>query len=122
MTVRPSLLGSLPFLNFWERDIEPKWHELAQRVTTLAPREFMVFKRGETLPIKLRSYSMPDPQASPDVLALRQQMIDTSGRNFASSKDDLLRQVEAHMTEVALGFGTDYGEFRPEDGDFWEEG
>lgn len=118
MKVRPSRLGILPFLNFWSNDQEPKWHELAQRLTTLAPREFMVFRRGEIKPVKLRTFDMPDPIGSGQIGESVRRMKDASGEIFASPKSEVQKELEAHLAQIALGFGGEIGAQQSEG--FWE--
>ena len=118
MKVRPGRIGILPFMNFWSNDQEPRWHELAQRLTTLAPREFMVFRRGEIKPTKLRTFDMPDPIRTPQSNENLQRMIDTSGRLFASAKPEVQQALESHLAQIAMSEGDDEGS-QPTD-DFWE--
>jgi len=78
------------------------WEGLALKLANLQPREFWYRRRGAYKPIKQHSYSMPDPIYTHDLKYRIKALRDTSGHQFARSKESVIqdrKNVSIHTKE-----------------------
>jgi hypothetical protein len=62
------------------------WDHLAHALTGLKPREFWCKKRGVYRPSKHRTYSMPDPKLTNEMIENKNALVELSGERFGRLK------------------------------------
>ncbi len=81
-----------PFPVQVQKVLGPK--ELVTMLTVLAPREFVLKRRGPYAPVKLITLEAPTPGMTPELLDARQQLIRISGERYGILKAEARREVE----------------------------
>ena len=111
--VRFNRSGLLPFPRIWSRQDKPGWDGLALLLSKLRPREFWVRRRGPYLPIKQRTFEMPDPVLDIELESRMQALLDLSGKRFGRLKSE----VEPEFKHRYAHFQN--GKTRERQDDFW---
>ncbi len=94
-TIRPPRLWNFP--TFGEQGNTAGWDSLAQTLTKLRFREFWFRRRGPTRPSKHKTFNMPQPFFSTEVLEKMYSLFDTSGRLYSRLKKDVQEEVANHQ-------------------------
>jgi hypothetical protein len=101
--------------NFTEETITHA--EKVSWIQKLAMREFLTKHRGERLPRKARSFDMPDPKWTPELIDAKQRIIETAGRRFGRLKSEV-RAAPIYVPNKAAA--TRANPISKEDNDFYD--
>jgi len=94
-------IGNLPFLMVNENQIPLGWDGLAQTLTKLPQRQYWSKRRGTYMPVKYRTFNVPDPVLSPEALANIAELLDASGQRFGTLKSVVQREYSEFRSHAA---------------------
>ena len=90
-----------PLLTLEERQTALGWEGLAQLLASLRPREFWTRRRGPQSPVKLRTFTVPDPVVTPELRQSVRALRDLSGACYGRSKPDVQRELANDSARMA---------------------
>jgi len=93
--------GLLPQLSVDRTKEKSNWDSLVKQLTGLKHREFWSKQRGQQVPVKLHSYTMPDIPITKELKEKRLKMLNTSGSRYGKPKQALQHRGVDNSTKAA---------------------